>query len=204
MKAFLPVILIVVAFGLFFFQVNPLYTDVKQLRVEASQYDEALKKAAELETVRADLAKTLDSFSPNDLERLDHFLPRNLDTVRIILDVDGIADRNGVRLNGLKVGDPVVTQKASTKAAAANAGAASATSGAGKATYNSVDVTFNFSANYAKGISFIQDLQRSLRLLDTVGLKINSASDSSGSGSSTGGNGTYSFDVTLQTYWINR
>jgi Tfp pilus assembly protein PilO len=191
MKAFTPVILIIVAFGLFFFQVTGLYADVKQLRAESAEYDVAIEKARELETVRAQLAKTLESFSPTDLERLDHFLPKNLDTVRIILDVDGIADKNGVRLNGLKVGEPVVAQKAAPKGAAATAGNV----GSGKVTHSAVDVTFNFTATYPKGVSFIQDLQRSLRLLDVVSLKINPSQEASG---------TYNFDVKLQTYWLSR
>lgn len=181
MKSFLPIILMVVAVGLFFFQVNPMYSTVKELRAEAKQYDEALKMADELTKIRVDLAHTLDSFSQEDLGRLDHFLPRNLDTVRIIMDIDAIAARNGVRLVDLDIADPVAP---ATKAPVTT----------GKSGYNTVDLSLSFTAFYDQGLIFIKDLEKSLRLLDSTSLSIKPAASP----------GYYDFKMTFQTYWINR
>jgi Tfp pilus assembly protein PilO len=184
MKSFLPIILIVVSVGLFFFQVNPLYSDVKTLRAEATQYDEALKMAEQLKKIRIDLAHTLVSFSVSDLARLDHFLPRNLDTVRIIMDIDAIAARSGVRLTQLDVADPAPATASKTNPSAV----------AGKGGYNTVDILLSFTGFYDQGQLFIEDLQRSLRLLDSTGLSIKPGTTP----------GYYIFTMNLQTYWINR
>ncbi len=190
MKSLLPIILIIAAIGVFFIKVNPLFSEVKQLRVESKEYDEALAMAEELEQIRGDLAKTLEGFSPNDLERLEHFLPRSLDTVRIILDVDGIADKNSIRLNDLKVTDP--TPVSAQRPTAARVGAATT---AVKGGHNTVGVSFGFNSTYSQGLRFVQDLQKSLRLLDTVSLTVRPAQDSKTN---------YDFQMTMQTYWINR
>ncbi len=182
MKSFLPIILIIIAVGLFFFQIKPLYSEVKGLRAEAKQYDEALKMADELKEIRVDLAHTLAGFPKADLERLDHFLPRRLDTVRIILDVNSIGLRNGVRLNGMKVSVPSLeTGKVSAGQSGSN--------------YSTIDISFSFSATYVQGVQFIQDLQRSLRLLDSTSLSVKPSPNNPV---------FYDFDMTLQTYWINR
>ncbi len=179
MKSLFPIILIVVAVGLFFFQVNPLYGDIKTLRTESSQYDEALKIADQLTDLRSELSTKLDSFSQADLDRLDHFLPNKIDTVRVILDVDGIASRDSVKLRNLNIID--ATPKDGGKA--------------GKSPYNTLDVSFSFTSSYAQGIKFIQDIQSSLRLLDVSKAVLKNAKDNSGQ---------YDFDMTLSTYWINR
>lgn len=182
MKSLFPIILIIVAAGLFFFQINPLYSEVKLLRAESDQYNEALRTAKELEEIRSALSDKLESFPAADLGRLDHFLPRRLDTVRIILDLDGIAARNGVRIEGMTVAE--TSEKAS--------------SGVPGSSYSTIDVGFSFSATYPQGVLFIEDLQRSLRLIDVTGLTVRPSTKTAVSSV------FYDFNLDLQTYWINR
>jgi hypothetical protein len=184
MKALLPIVLMIVSIALFFLQVTPLYSEVKGLRAESAQYDEALGYASELETLRVELAQKLESFPDQDLARLDHFLPRRLDTVRIILDVDGIALRNGVRLADFAVGEPKATQsQAKGKTATTNTG------------YSTVSLGFTFTSSYGSASQFIRDLQRSLRLLDITMLTVKPSNTVPGQ---------YDFNISLDTYWINR
>jgi len=183
MKSLLPIILIIVAGGIFFLEINPLYTDVKILRAESKQYDEALRIADQLEDLRTSLSSTLESFSDADLARLDHFLPSNLDTVRIVLDLDGMAARNGLKLTNLLVG------AGTTKAGTAT------TPAAGKSAYESVDVSFSFTSTYPQGVKFIEDVEKSLRLLDSAGVKVKPSANSSS---------LYDFSLSLKAFWMNR
>jgi len=169
--------------------VNDVYSDIKILRAESAQYDEAIERAKELEQLRGQLSKTLESFSDADLEKLEHFLPKNIDTVRIVLDVDGIADRNSIRLNNLRVTDTGLTAKPNANATRGVAAQA------GKQNYNTVEVSFNFSTSYSHGVDFIEDLQRSLRLLDTASITVKPDGENSNN---------YNFDMKMQTYWIDR
>jgi dsDNA-binding SOS-regulon protein len=163
-------------------QINPLYTDVKLLRTEAKEYDEALKIAEELEQLRTELTRTLENFSDADLARLDHFLPRNLDTVRIILDVDGIAKANNVKLENLDIDEPTQTPTGQGNVP-------------GHPSVSSIAVGFGFTATYQQAIQFIQKLEKSLRLFETTSLMISPTANSTG---------LYDFDMTIDTYWINR
>lgn len=182
MKSLLPIILAVAAVGLFFFQVKPLYNEVSVLRAQEQEYDEALEMAKELDTLRGDLSKKLDSFSGADLNRLDRFLPRKLDTVRIVLDIDGIGVRNGLNLSDISVSTQERTASAAVPERNAKLNA-----------YEMVGVSFGFTAPYAQGVTFIKDLERSLRLLDSASVKVKPNAKSG-----------YDFDMSLKTYWINR
>lgn len=181
MKAFLAIILIVVSVGLFFFKINPNYSEIKVLRAQSSQYDDALKVAEELKKLRGELATKLASFSEQELRTLEHFMPSQLDTVRVILDVDGIAASRGIKLKDIKV--------TSDSAKTAPTGGA-----AGQTAYNTTSLSFVFNSSYTNAQTFIKDLEQSLRLIDVSAVTIKPPVASGGGG--------YDFGVTLSTYWI--
>lgn len=178
MRSLLPIILIVVAVGLFFFKVSPLWADVKELKVESQQYDDAMDKASELKALRGELTQKLNSFTPEELDKLDHFLPRSLDTIRIILDVNGIASRDNIKLTNLSLAD--ATQKTGAKTAVTS--------------YNTIGFSFAFVSSYIQALQFMRDLQQSLRLFDQVNLTVKPDEKT----------GLNTYSMTLNTYWINK
>jgi dsDNA-binding SOS-regulon protein len=178
MKALTAIILIAASIGLFFFQINPTYSEVKVLRAQSSQYDHALEVAEELKKIRGELATKLSSFSEEELTSLEHFMPQQLDTVRIILDIDGIASLHNIQLKDIK------TSEINKVVTAANQSPTS---------YSTTAVTFSFTTAYTNAEVFIRDLERSLRLVDTSSVSIKP---------SAGKSGGYDFNMTLNTYWI--
>ena len=174
MKNLTPIILIVVAIGLFFWQVQPLYGVVQDLRAESAEYDEALEVADELEKVRGDLADKLASFSTEDLDKLEKFLPSYMDNIRTIIDVNGVAAKYNIALKNLKTSE------------------VSAPTGAARA-YSAASVGFDFTASYTNAVNFLRDLETSLRLMDVRSLTVKPA---------TTGTSGYNFSMTLNTYWI--
>lgn len=182
MKAITAIILVVISVALFFFQVNPMYADVKILRAESEQYDQALQIAQELEVIRGELATKLSSFSASELQRLEVFMPQRLDTVRVILDVNGIADNNDIEIKDIRTADSAKT----------GPGPASAQP---QSPYNTTSVSFSFTTTYAGGERFIADLERSLRLIDIVAVNVKPSASRPGS---------YDFGMTLNTYWVGK
>lgn len=180
MKGILPLVFIAIALGLFFFQVSPQYAVVKELRVESKQYDEALRIAQELKQLQSELAQKLSSFSVTDLDKLEKFLPERLDSVRIIFDIDGIASKHNIRIN-----DPKVSESPASRGVVNTV----------KQTYSTVNVSFNFNSTYPEAVIFLKDVERSLRLFDSVAVSIKPAEKKSVGG-------PYSFAVVLNTYWI--
>jgi len=85
----LPIIFVIVAIGLFFGYVDPVYDDVKVLRAEEARFIDALDRSKELQQIKDQLLAKYNTFSSADLERLQKLLPDNVDNVRLVLDLDG-------------------------------------------------------------------------------------------------------------------
>lgn len=179
MKAFAPFILIAIAIGLFFFKVNPEWQNVKALQAEAGQYNEALEVVKELRELRVELQKNLDNFPTEDLSKLEKFIPDNFDTIRLTLDISSLASRHSIQLKDIKTSE----MPASVTARPDQGGMLS---------YNAGNLEFSFDASYQNALLFLEDVERSLRLTDVVGLSVKTSTASA-----------YTFDVKLQTYWIN-
>lgn len=174
MKNLTPIILVVVALGIFFWQVKPLYGVVNGLRAESKEYDEALLIANELEELRGDLADKLRSFSPEDLARLEKFLPSYMDNIRTVIDVNSVAAKYNIALKNIKTAEVAPP------------------TGAPRA-FSAASIGFDFSSSYTNAVNFLRDLETSLRLMDVRSLTIKPAS---GAGSG------YDFSIALHTYWI--
>ncbi len=178
-KTLTPIIVVIVAIGLFFWQIKPLYSEITELRNQGAKYDEALKVADEVKQLQADLAQKYEKIDPVALERIETFLPNHLDTVRLILDINGIAANYNIAPKDIKT-----TESASTGAPAA-----------GKL-YNTGTVSFTFTAPYLDVVDFMKDIEASLRLID-----VQSVSITPNKGKGPGG---YSVAVVLNTYWLAR
>jgi len=180
MKLLTPIILIVVALGLFFWQARPIYSQIQAARAEAMEYNRALEIAAELEALRGELSDKLASFPPEDLEKLGIFLPDHIDNIRTILDVDGVASSYNIVLKDIKTSE-VNPQTGATAFS--------------QRQYNTVTLSFSFTAPFARSINFLRDLETSLRLIDVRTIDIKPSAETSGN---------YDFNISLNTYWTPR
>lgn len=176
-KFFLPVFLLIAAIGLFFGYIDPTYGKVEILRIEEQKFDEALNKSKELQKIRDVLLSQYNSFSTNDLSRLEKLLPDNVDNVRLTLDIDGIASKYGMRIRN------VVTSKSSGNKAGAI--------GPSGKPYETVTLSFTVVASYENIISFLKDIEKSLRIVDVTELSLR---DSTGN--------LYEYKIRVETYWL--
>lgn len=176
-KTLTPILLILISLGLFFWQINPQYKKVSELRAQSAQYDDALRVADELQKLQDELAQKYDSFSRPDLARLETFLPDHLDTVRMILDINGIASRYGIVPRNMTTNEPPATTVASQKP------------------YGTAGLSFEFTAPYLDVVDFMKDLERSLRLIDVKSVEI-TPNDKEGAGVG------YDVKISVNTYWL--
>ena len=181
MKLLIPLFFILIAGTIFFAYINPAYLRIQGLRAEEAQFDQALNKSKELQATRDQLLSKYNTFSPDDLGRLTKFLPDSVDNVRLILDLNSIASRYGMRTRNVSL------QTKGSSAARAAVGAV----GPSTSPYGSVVLSFSVSGSYPTFIAFLEDLERSLRLTDVVGVSF-TANDT----------GTYNYDVAVRTYWL--
>lgn len=173
MKLVFSSILIILGVALFMVYTDPTYENIKVLRAEEKQFDDAIEKSMELIDIRNSLLGKYNGFSKADLDRVEKLLPDNIDNVRLILDLDGIARSHGVALRNVEVG-----QTATTDGQADPLG--------------HVTLTFSVSSPYNTFQEFLQDLESSLRLVDVKTISFEAGDDGD----------VYTYNVILETYWL--
>lgn len=179
-RIILPIILLAAALGLFVMYTNPNFQGIKQLSAQQTAYDEALNKAQQLRAVRDQLLARRASFSDEDVNKLSHMLPDNLDNIRLIIDINNIASRHQAALSQVQLGD--------TKS---RAGSSLSTGPSGSA-IGSVEIGFTITASYDNFLAFVEDVEHSLRVIDVTKI-----------GFTTGGQDVSSYSFTIKTYWLH-
>ena len=179
MKNSTATILILVAVGLFFTFTNPQYAVVQNLRAEADEYQKVLDGAAAISETTEEIQGKYADIPKAEIGRLNKVLPDSVDTVRLALDLDGIAARYGISIRRVEV----------DKQLEDNAGAINI--GDSGSTYEKVNISFSFFSNYSNFTKLLADLERSLRITN-VKLVSFQPNDT----------GLYEHKISVETYWL--
>jgi hypothetical protein len=186
MSKLVPIIFLVGSGLLFFFVVDPMYNGngsnnlgIKGIREEKAAYDDVLARARDLQAKRDDLTSRYNSIPQTDKVRLEQLLPDTLDNVRLVLDIDRIASRWGLRLKNIAVND--------------NGGSDKKSAVPDEKGFGSATITFAVTAPYDVFLSFLSDLEDGLRLIDVTTLSINPKDPRA-----------FDYTVTFKTYWLKK
>lgn len=187
-KNLTPIILVVLAIGIYFTFTQGKIAEFKEVQKVNAEYQQALDNSEKLIKVRDAVLKSYNEISPEDQERLNLLLPDNVDNVRLIIDVNGVAARHNLAVKNIKTTASAANSSSATAAAPQNTGRINVPS-----TYDTVTLSFNVSTNYETFIAFLRDLEASLRILDISKITL-----------SVGDNGIYDYGVELKTYWLKQ
>lgn len=188
-KTIISVICFVAAGAVFFLYTQPTYDKVKASSAQITQYDEALNKAAELQQLKQSLLSKYNTFNPADVERLQKLLPDHVDNVRLILDIDSIAGRHAMAIQNV-----VVSSSQSAKSTQTAIGTVSSS----RQKYDSLTIKFTSQGTYENFRGFLDEMQRSLRIVDLTSLSITRTADSGVASAAP----LYDFEVVMRTYWL--
>lgn len=184
MKKYLPVILIIIAIGIFFVFIDPQYSEVQDLLSEKEDNATMLDLAKDLQEKRDRLRNSFNNISTTEKEQLAKLLPDTVDNVRLILDINNIAENYGVVIRNISVesdaneADFVETQQIASSAQSNSIG--------------TITLSFSMVSTYDVFIQFMKDLEEALRIVDIRRLDIQSTNDSN----------FLNFNITLDTYWL--
>jgi len=187
MRTIFAIIALLIAGAAFFFYTKPSYDALQALSAQNAQYDAALSKAAQLQSIKQSLLSRYNSFDPTEISRLQTMLPDQVDNIRLILDLDNIASRYGMALQNVDISTPDTS----------NSTVVGAISEASQQ-YDSLTLQFTTHGTYAQFKEFLTDLESSLRIVDVVELAIAPAQGSAGQA----GDPVYTYTMTVQTYWL--
>ena len=179
----LPLLSLVLAVGLFFGYVSPVWNGkIASAKAAIADDNRALDSARRYVERQNQLAAERDAIDPAALARLEIFLPDSVDNVGIILDLNALGTRSGLALSSIDV---------------ANSSEQSGNPGSDVSPVipsnpvGTVDLTLSATGTYSALQAFLEGVERSARLLDVQDVTV--------AGSNTG---VYDYHLTLRLYWL--
>lgn len=176
MSTIVSFILIVASLGGFFAYIDPAFMEIKELQAEKAEYKRALDNSRELQQERDKFLERFNQMSVDDLGKLSTMLPDNIDNVRLIIDLDEMARKHGMRIRDFK----------------ADASQESAVIGGDSKPYGTLTLSFSTTASYTTFLAFLRDLEKSLRIIDVTAIRFASSDTST----------LYDYSLTIRTYWL--
>ncbi len=180
----LPLFFLVLAGGIFFAYIQPTFSgSVATLRGEIESLDAALMAARQFKEKEIELTRERNSLSAEQIERLEAFLPDNVDNVQLIVDLNSLAARSGVTLSDFNIVSGEGTTGTSTDTEIIPLEASEST--------DSLELSVSATGSYAAFRTFLAGVEQSLRPLDIVELTVDDSAT-----------GVYTYDVTFRLYWL--
>lgn len=159
---------------------------VKALQAESNNLNKAIASAYDLQQKIDDLNQDYIGLSQADKDRLNNFLPDRVDNIKIIVDLNSIAGFNKMTIRDVKISNEDQGTQAATQA---NAKILTGE--------NFSVISFSVDGTYGQLQSFIDDLTRSLRVVDISAVSFTSADQAAAKGP-----GVSRYNIELRTYWF--
>ncbi|KND51376.1 MAG: putative pilO [Parcubacteria bacterium C7867-001] len=185
----LPFLTVLVAVGVFFGYINPTYTGpVAELRDRIHDYDQALAAAAEFKEREAQLLAERNNIPEEGIKRVEAFLPDGVDNVQLILDLNTLANRSGLKITNVAVS--MAATPNTTPGSIGNAGTALPLT-TNTSPVESINMTMSATGSYTAFRTFLLGVERSLRPLDLVHLSLKDSDT-----------GVYTYEMAFRIYWL--
>ena len=176
MRYLITIVLVGVSAGLFFLFIDPMYQEVQLLKQQTAVLNETFSNSKRIQTVRDTLFAKFNIIPAEDLARLEKILPKNVDNVKLILELDRIASERGLDIKKIDVRD--------------TSGEDGGLGPSGRE-YGTLDIGLTLTGSYQAFVGFLKDFEQSLRLVDVTALNFRAA-----------GFDFDQYNVTIRTYWL--
>lgn len=179
MKTFFSIIVILASILGVVLYVIPTYQSAQALQNEENELNSALTNARLLQEARDDLLLKFNAFTTQDINRLRTMLPDNIDNVKMIIELDALATQLGLSIQSI---DVIESSSLSPEEEQARA----------SLPYGVVDLSLQMEGPYERFVEVIEQIERSLRLIDVQDISFRSIDTSS----------DYTYNMTVRTYWL--
>lgn len=192
MRNIYPIILIILTGIIFFLAIDPFYKQVKTIKEDIVTYDDALNNSKELQKSRDSLLAIYNNIEKEDMERLNHFLPDNIGNIELILEIEKIANLNGMPMGDIQFDARTLDgeDKNDSKGKDDNL------------PYGIFPMKFKVTGKYESFLSFLRALEHNLRMVDitSIDFRVPATIVSADGKETTSGIYDYSFEI--ETYWL--
>lgn len=193
MKLLFPIISIILSIIIFFTFFDPMYKEVKVLKQDVALYNETLDNSTELQKIRDSLLEVYKNIKQEDKDKLENFLPGDVNNIKFILEVERLANMRSMPIKNIKF-------EADSDKSKDTSGAVSGTVKNNKP-YGVFPIEFTTSGSYDSFVSFLKDLEYNLRLSDVESIFFENT-DAKTSGGATANSDVFDFTLKVNTYWL--
>ena len=135
----------------------------------------------EIREFRNNIQDRYNEIAQEDLNRLEKMLPTHIDNIRLILDINNVANARQMTIRDITIDLDE------------NAEDTTDVSSVDRSSYGSVGFRFTVVTTYENFKDFLGDLASSLRVIDVTSIEIGSIEEE---------DNFYRFNVGIQTYWL--
>ena len=171
---------------IFFVLIVPDYRSLQRVTTEVRELEKNIEIIKNLEVSRESLEKKQRSITQKDMQKLEKILPYSPDNIRLIIQLDEIAKRNGLTM---------------LKDVSYDAEASEVVPGQVEENpkeYRTYRVSFSTSGQYNQFLIFLEEIEKNLRLVDIMSVELKNSQKEGGISSS-----LQEFKIELQAYWLS-
>lgn len=194
-KIIFPILLLSTSVLMFFTFINPNYQKTKAQRVELLSYNEALDNSKIILGQKNDLLATVNEIPQDQKDRLEKLLPSNIDNIRLIIEINNIAKRYGIVLRAIEFGSTPGVGDVKSGSAQIGQKTSNTSPVGGNTEYGTVTLGFTTIAPYKTCVSFLKELETSLRLVEIKSVLFDAPASSQDKD-------LYTFRIELNTFWL--
>lgn len=219
-KPIISFIVLVLSLGFTFFYVVPAYSLNKERRGDIESLAKILSTSGEIKTLIEETKTNLSSIEPSGLASFEVFLPERIDAIRFANNIQYIGRKNRIILSDIKVEGPANGTLNSLASGGNSNGLLNKISigrqidqAEGDYTTNSstagdvsgkkfivTKASFTFTTTYEAFQLLLNDLEKSLGVIDVTSLSFSPLADTSDSKSKTTQVATYQYSISIETY----
>lgn len=161
---------------------------LNQLLAQKKILNDAISNAEQLKGKIAGLEQAQKAIKPEDLAKLDKFIPDHIDNINLIIDINNIATRQGMTIKNVKVRGGLEDEEAAAKNGLATESGIAST---GQNKIAETFVSFSVAGSYDSLLKFLDDLSNSLRVADVTSLSF-----------SVDDKGVNQYNFEIKTFWV--
>lgn len=178
-RLFTILILFGAAVTIFMVPTRAIMSQITPDKEKVADLKTALDNADKIDAAREKLQAKRTTFTKDDIDKLNKLLPSTVDSVRLVIDINTIASRQGMVLTNVVISP---REKGSNLSSAV---------GPVSDLFEAAQVDFTVLGEYIEYKNFINDLARSIRIIDIEKAAFSSNKE-----------GEYSYTMSIKTYWL--
>ena len=168
LRTITPILSILAALLLFVLFTKPQYAEIQSLRAEIGHYEKATNEYAEFQQKIKSLLARRDAVSLVERERLDMFVPTEIEVTRLLVDLEAMAKEKGLLFGNIKTEEPKEAKQSAQETSNMNSGAGEAPSSSSALV--TTDIDFDVIGTYDQFKQFLGALESSLTLYEVTNI----------------------------------